>query len=84
MRKIGLIILVSFLFVLPACNTYWTATQKRNFLTTCEENAVTIGEKAHDYCDCLQKKVEAKYPNINKANKMSQKEKEAMTIECLK
>ena len=84
MKRIFWQLALCIFLLLSACNKHWTATQKRNFLTTCEENAVTIGEKANDYCDCLQKKVEAKYPNINRANKMVQSEKEAMTIECLK
>ena len=75
---------VCSIFLFTACSKAWTTTQKTNFLLDCAAHAESIGERAPAYCDCLQKKVEAKYPNISKANKMSKKEKEAMTVECLK
>ena len=86
MKKILLSIgLLSLIFLFTACSPkMWTVAQRSEFLQTCRAKAEGLGERAEEYCSCLQKKVEAKYPNITKANRMSQKEKEAMTVECLK
>ena len=78
----GFVWLVSSFY---ACSPkMWTVAQRSQFLQTCRAKAEGLGDRSEEYCSCLQKKVEAKYPNISKANRMSQKEKEAMTVECLK
>ncbi len=77
--------LLSLVCFFSACSPkIWTVAQRSEFLQTCRAKAEGLGDRAEEYCSCLQKKVEAKYPNISKANRMSQKEKEAMTVECLK
>ena len=86
MKKLFLsAIILWMVFSFSACAPkIWTVAQRSEFLQTCRTRAEGLGDRAEEYCSCLQKMVEAKYPNISKANRMSQKEKEAMTVECLK
>lgn len=46
--------------------TNWTSSEVREFVTSCVREAVKGGmqrTKAEDYCECMQKKLEYKYPD---------------------
>jgi len=68
-----LIVLIAF-----SCKTKgWPAADKKEFLTTCTAAAVRGGmenAKANSYCDCMQKKLEAKYPDVKQASKVTEQE----------
>ncbi len=70
-----LLLLVAGLAV--SCKTKgWSVADRTTFVTTCTTEAKgAMGDaKAKSYCDCMQKKLEAKYPDPNKANEMKPSE----------
>jgi hypothetical protein len=64
------------LFAIISCNnksTGWTASERSRFVSDCT-NAAKGGmdeSKAKAYCECMQPKIEAKYPSFTEANKIS-------------
>lgn len=69
--------LIIFLLAVSCKTKGWPAADKKGFMTTCTEAAVRGGmeqAKANSYCDCMQQKLEAKYPDVNKASKVTQQD----------
>ena len=79
MKKIFAFILVVTFFS-TACknNKGWSSADKKEFTSNCSGTAkASMGEeKANSYCDCMQKKLEAKYPDARDANKVTRAEME--------
>jgi hypothetical protein len=84
-----IISLLSSLLII-ACNSKtkssWSAEDQKLFTETCEENSkATLGEDTSKrYCACMLLKIEAKYPNSEKAGNMPMSETLEMAKECLK
>jgi hypothetical protein len=73
MKKI--IIFAGIIFFIASCNNSdgWTASQRSQFVSDCT-GAATGGmdaSKAKSYCECMQPKIESKYPSFAKANKIT-------------
>lgn len=71
-KYLSLLAIISLFF---SCNNNtkgWSAMDKNDFIKTCVQGAtVSMGEQtAKSYCSCMQQKLEAKYPNVNDANKL--------------
>lgn len=78
MKKMFLLLLVAGLAV--SCKTKgWSAADRTTFVSSCAGAAKgAMGDaKANSYCDCMQKKLEAKYPDPKKANELKQSEFES-------
>lgn len=58
------------------CLQSWTNKDKADFIKECVATAQqSLGEeKASFYCNCMQVKVEAKYPTVNEAGKITETE----------
>ena len=70
--------LLSFavLFFIAACNNKgsgWTAAQRAQFLSDCTNEAKgrLTESKAKSYCECMQPKLESKFPSFAEANTIS-------------
>lgn len=74
MKKI--ILFAAVVIFIASCNNSnskgWTAAQRSQFVSDCTGAATTMGaEKAKSYCECMQPKIEAKYPSFQKANQIT-------------
>ncbi len=56
------------------CMQSWTSKDKNDFTRECIANATEAlgAEKASFYCNCMQIKVEAKYPTVTEAGKITE------------
>ena len=81
------IIAMVFIF---SCNAAkkegWSEEERNEFRTTCVENSkAALGEDTSKrYCECMLGKIEAKYPNSEKAGNMPISETMQLAKECLK
>ena len=82
--KSGLIILA--LTVLTGCNEGkgWSEGNKQAFIKSCiTDNRSAVGEKqVNEYCDCMQKKVQEKYPDYRDADKLTMSQNLEITNAC--
>ena len=79
MKKIVVFIIAVTLFGAACKNGKgWSSSDRKQFLSTCTGAAKgAMGEeKANSYCDCMQKKLEVKYPDPRDANKVTSAELE--------
>lgn len=69
-KTIALITLVAWM---AACNTKksWTAEDRSEYVSNCINGAKGVMDegKLRGYCECMQAKVEAKYPSADEAEK---------------
>ena len=81
-----LIVCGAAILALSACKSGWSSAEKEQFKSTCNSGfSPTIGvEKAKDFCDCFEEKVEKKYASKAEADKATQAEVEALSKECIK
>ena len=50
----------------------WSKKDRDEFVNSCAEQAKGLGtEKAKNYCECMQFKMEKIYPNVNDAAKLT-------------
>jgi RHS repeat-associated protein len=69
-----------------ADTTGWPIEEKNAFIESCILNTKRSmsEDKAKQYCECMLKKVIAKYPKPQEANKLTAEEVKNMAIECVK
>jgi len=82
--KFTLIILA--LALLAGCNDQkgWSEGNKQSFIKSCiTDNRSAIGEKqVNQYCDCMQKKVQERYPDYRDADKLTMSQNLDITDAC--
>ena len=65
----------------------WSAADEQSFLNTCLKNATNAGadqQTSNAHCNCVLKKIEAKYSSLNEANrKMTTQEVDAIEQQCI-
>jgi hypothetical protein len=84
MRKLLIFWLVVNVFASCNNNRGWSAADRKKMIADCIKAAAgtTIGDKAKSYCECMQPILEAKYPTVGEANKLTSADME--TPEMLK
>ena len=74
MKNFILLFVITTIIFSCNANRSWTAADRAKFVKDCTKEASTGGvmteEQAKTYCDCMQPKVEAKYPTVAEANKL--------------
>ena len=81
--------IVAFFLILFACNSKpkksWTKAEQDLFRESCVVNSKEgLGEqRSRQYCDCMLRKVESKYPDSNEAGKLTLTETQEMKKSCL-
>jgi|GEM_PF-4336494 len=62
----------------------WTKAQQKKFFNQCAETASKqVGqERAQEYCNCMMKKIEKRYPNADDINQMTESEINKLAITC--
>ncbi|HRF17172.1 MAG TPA: hypothetical protein PK977_03355, partial [Chitinophagaceae bacterium] len=61
----------------------WPQSEKDSFISSCVREAMKGGrsrEVASSYCQCMMEKMEAEYPDINKAAKLTNDEIEKVMM----
>jgi hypothetical protein len=63
----------------------WSSSDQNKFMTNCTETASKsmAQERAENYCDCMMKKIEKRYPNSAEVNKLSESEITKLAKTCL-
>lgn len=73
MKKI--IILVTVVAFITGCNNNsgWSSADRKKMIADCIKAArgTTIEDRAKSYCECMQPIMEAKYPTVAEANKIT-------------
>jgi hypothetical protein len=74
MNKLIVLLVLATFFLSCNNNRKWTAADRSKFVKDCtneaKSGAVMTEDQARSYCECMQPKVEAKYPTIAEANKL--------------
>jgi hypothetical protein len=74
MKNFVLLFVITTLIFSCNANRSWTAADRSKFVKDCTKEASKGGamteEQAKTYCDCMQPKIEAKYPTVAEANKL--------------
>ena len=81
-----LIVCGAAILALSACKGGWSSADKDEFKKTCL-GSTTSGmgeEKAKNYCDCFEEKVEKKYPSKAEADKATTADITQLSTDCMK
>jgi len=76
MKKFLVLFAVAAFFAGCSNNKGWSSADRTKFISDCAtEAAKGMDEaKARSYCQCMQPKIEAKFPTVAEANKMTSTE----------
>ncbi len=79
----------AFMLLFAACKSKgkasWPESERKAFLDNCEREAnPRMGGKAKSYCNCMQVKIENKYPRPEDALKIGMKDMMDMARDCAK
>ena len=80
-----LFLLVCFYSCSSKTKTNWTKAEQDAFRENCVVNSKeNLGEvRSRNYCDCMLRKVETKYPDASEAGKITRDETMAMAKDCM-
>lgn len=82
------IVAVFYLLLVASCksrtSTKWSKAERDAFRENCVVNSkAELGEERSVlYCECMLEKVEARYPNVNDAGKITLPDTREMAKEC--